>query len=90
MKDSYRLIFFFCAVFLFSSCGNEKNAETNAAYVDEGGYHNDADYIDIDSGASYANAEAVKAAFTLDYRPENPEPEQAADVLSAGDLFDGG
>jgi uncharacterized protein YfaS (alpha-2-macroglobulin family) len=32
-------------------------------------------------GFSYANDEAIKLAFTLDYRAETPEPEQAAETL---------
>jgi uncharacterized protein YfaS (alpha-2-macroglobulin family) len=44
----------------------------------------------LDYGLSFASQENVDAAFTLDYAPLSPEPEQAVDVLAAEETAAGG
>ncbi|MDR0553893.1 MAG: alpha-2-macroglobulin [Treponema sp.] len=82
-KRVFRLILSAALAFVFVSC-EDKQAVGSCGDTLSGGSVTAGDYSSSDT-VEFADAVAVKAAFTLDYRPLKPEPEPIMETLAGAD-----
>ncbi|MDR2865451.1 MAG: alpha-2-macroglobulin [Spirochaetaceae bacterium] len=81
-------------VVFLTTCANQTKKNDNGTHTNRG-IPNEAHLIsagngDIENGIiAFANDQAIKTAFTLDYRSQKPEPLSAAETLSMQELSGG-